>query len=428
MKQSMKKAVFIICLLLPFLIPAHLSGQTIEFVSSINTPGDPHGIYISGNYAYIADRDSGLQVVNISDPQNPIIVSSFQTPGLSDDIFVSGDYAFMTDAYSGLQAINISDPANPMFAGSYNQGGFGVDGDLFVQGNYAYALDDGLLSIIDISDPSIPALAGTYDAIQPSHSVFVADTIAYISYGDCLWPYDCIGSIEIVNVSNFSNPVSLWEDPIWYGPLLDIFISWNLAYSAEGGWFGANFGGFYIFNVTDPSSPLELGYYYLGEQQARSVFISSDFAFISSDSLLVFNVNNPTNPSFVASYPIYARDLYIQGNYIFLVESGTMTVLRLTTTYAEDSRNEIPAQTAILSAYPNPFNSTTNISIDGNLEFVSEIVIYDITGRRIKAFAPAAQIAWEGTDSRGVPVGSGIYFIKAAAGSLEKSLRITLIK
>jgi hypothetical protein len=81
-----------------------------------------------------------------------------------------------------------------------------------------------------------------------------------------------------------------------------------------------------------------------------------------------------------------------------------------------------------LSAYPNPFNSATNIAIEGNLEAVSEIAIYDITGRRIKSFKPATVISWDGTDSRGAAVSSGIYFVKVGAGNIEKSLRITFLK
>ena len=88
----------------------------------------------------------------------------------------------------------------------------------------------------------------------------------------------------------------------------------------------------------------------------------------------------------------------------------------------------LPPSNFSLSAYPNPFNNQTNISIDGNLESVSEIAIYDITGRRIKTYAPTPQITWDGTDSRGAPVSSGIYFVKVGAGDIEKSLRITLLK
>lgn len=93
----------------------------------------------------------------------------------------------------------------------------------------------------------------------------------------------------------------------------------------------------------------------------------------------------------------------------------------------EGDSPEIPS-TFSLSTYPNPFNSTTNILIDGNLETVSEIAIYDITGRRIKSFAPAHLITWDGTDSRGQPVSSGIYFAKVIAGDIEKGVRITFLK
>jgi hypothetical protein len=93
-----------------------------------------------------------------------------------------------------------------------------------------------------------------------------------------------------------------------------------------------------------------------------------------------------------------------------------------------DDESPTTPSTFSLSAYPNPFNSATNISIDGDLETVSEIAIYDITGRRIISFAPAPTITWDGTDSRGAPVSSGIYFVKVRAGDIEKSLRITFLK
>jgi hypothetical protein len=93
-----------------------------------------------------------------------------------------------------------------------------------------------------------------------------------------------------------------------------------------------------------------------------------------------------------------------------------------------DSPSPLVPSAFTLSAYPNPFNSATNISIDGNIEAVSEVAIYDITGRRIRSFEPASRITWDGADSRGKPVSSGIYFVKATAADFETSLRITLLK
>ncbi len=81
-----------------------------------------------------------------------------------------------------------------------------------------------------------------------------------------------------------------------------------------------------------------------------------------------------------------------------------------------------------LSAYPNPFNSQTNISLNGDLKTISDIAVYDITGRKIRSFKPSPQIIWDGTDDTGMSISSGIYFVKVSSGSSEKSLRITLLK
>ena len=36
-----------------------------------NTIGNARDVYVSGDYAYIADTDSGLAIIDISDPTNP---------------------------------------------------------------------------------------------------------------------------------------------------------------------------------------------------------------------------------------------------------------------------------------------------------------------------------------------------------------------
>ncbi|MBI5208136.1 MAG: hypothetical protein HY934_10175 [Candidatus Firestonebacteria bacterium] len=40
---------------------------------NIDTPSYASGVYVSGNYAYVADLYSGLQIININNPVNPSI-------------------------------------------------------------------------------------------------------------------------------------------------------------------------------------------------------------------------------------------------------------------------------------------------------------------------------------------------------------------
>ncbi|MHA1960692.1 MAG: hypothetical protein ACW99U_10690, partial [Candidatus Thorarchaeota archaeon] len=71
------------------------------------------GVFVSGDYAYVADWDDGLAVINISDPTNPGTPVYEDTRGLAYDVYVSGDYAYVADLNTGLAVIDISDPTNP---------------------------------------------------------------------------------------------------------------------------------------------------------------------------------------------------------------------------------------------------------------------------------------------------------------------------
>ena len=87
-------------------------------VGSVDTPGFAHGVAVSGTRAYVTDRSSGLQVIDISTPATPVIVGSVDTPGTAWGVAVAGTHAYVADGSSGLQVIDISTPASPLIVGS----------------------------------------------------------------------------------------------------------------------------------------------------------------------------------------------------------------------------------------------------------------------------------------------------------------------
>ncbi|MBA7512300.1 hypothetical protein ES705_04304 [subsurface metagenome] len=113
------------------------------------TTGLAYGVYVSGDYAYVADYDSGLAVIDISDPTNPGTPVYEDTTGWAYGVYVSGDYAYMADYDSGLAIINISDPTNPgtpIYADTT-----GDAYDVYVSGDYAYVADyDSGLAVIQV--------------------------------------------------------------------------------------------------------------------------------------------------------------------------------------------------------------------------------------------------------------------------------------
>lgn len=68
-----------------------------------------------------------------------------------------------------------------------------------------------------------------------------------------------------------------------------------------------------------------------------------------------------------------------------------------------------------LSAYPNPFNSSVNISFESKSNAPVKTSIYNLKGQLVKSFDNYSKsIVWDGKDTANQPVSNGIYLIKAA--------------
>jgi len=57
------------------------------------------------------DGSAGLQVIDVSNPTNCVRVDGIDTTGGASAVAVSGNYAYVADRPTGLQVIEISDPA-----------------------------------------------------------------------------------------------------------------------------------------------------------------------------------------------------------------------------------------------------------------------------------------------------------------------------
>jgi hypothetical protein len=150
--------------------------------SSYNTPDYALGVAISGDYAYVADYGSGLQVINIANPSSPTLAGSYNTAGYAYGVAISGDYAYVADGPLGLAVINITNPSSPTLAGSYDTPGYARR--VAISGDYAYVADQaaGLL-VINITNPSSPTLAGSYDTPDLAKSAAISGDYAYVADG-----------------------------------------------------------------------------------------------------------------------------------------------------------------------------------------------------------------------------------------------------
>lgn len=99
---------------------------------------------------------------------------------------------------------------------------------------------------------------------------------------------------------------------------------------------------------------------------------------------------------------------------------------------AIDEEQMIPGNFYLSRNYPNPFNPSTSIKYETASDGHVSLVIYDVTGRKVKTladgFMSAGQhsIVWDGCDDSGMPVSSGVYLyiIKTPAGNATRKMNL----
>jgi len=99
----------------------------------------------------------------------------------------------------------------------------------------------------------------------------------------------------------------------------------------------------------------------------------------------------------------------------------------------EDS--QLPRQTTLGVAYPNPFNPSTTISFALVKAAHAELVVYTVDGRQVQTLANRGfgagphQVTWQGTDEQGRAVASGTYLFRLRTDSgFEQSGSMVLVK
>ena len=102
------------------------------------------GFYVEGDYAYLPSSNS-LQIIDIADRENPIMTGGVFASGNITDVYAEGDYAYLTYAVrddngqikkSGIEIIDVTDKNNPAVITEVEIPGEAMG--IFVEGDYAY--------------------------------------------------------------------------------------------------------------------------------------------------------------------------------------------------------------------------------------------------------------------------------------------------
>ncbi len=314
-----------------------------ESVSVLNTGGK--GMYMDGNYIYIAGGYSGLGVVDISDPSSPFLAGSCSINGDAWDVWVSGNYAYVAVFDSGVCVIDISDPSSPRCTSHVYTPGTHYYYFLSGTGNCLYTASPpgypffytspAEMKIIDVQDPSSPVDTGSF--ITPSYFMDIKVS------GDLLYAANTQSGLRIFDTSDPSSPqvLGVFDTP---SSVTGLDVHEPYVYLAD------DAGGLRIVDVSDPTNPVEAGSLSL-PGYARDVEVVDSFAYVVQEwtdtGFCVVNVKNPSSPQFISGLAVgSATGLKVSGNCAFVAAGGKLMVVDIS-----DPFNPVKAGSLAINAY-----------------------------------------------------------------------------
>ena len=420
----MRRMIWILIMVIMLTPLASLQAQNVEYVGSFGTPSYVYDASVIGSYAYIANGDSGLLILDVANPTNIIQVGRRDTPGSAYKIFVSNNYAYLADDASGLEIIDVNNPANPVWTGNYIMSAGNPFG-FFVDTSCAYIVQQyANLQIVNITDPTNPTLISTWDDASPTGEVFALDTCVYLpSFQDL--PH----GFEIIGVSDPSQPTLIGSFPgfFHYGPL---FVLNNYAYLIDN---EENFPALVIIDISNPRSPWPIGNLDLPfSTYSNDIFILGNYAYIADTDtgIGVADITIPSNPRIVGGYhtPGSPLGIYVSNGYIYVADITSLQILRFNPTGIEED-NAIPNTFAIAQNYPNPFNPTTQIKYGLPKDDNINISVYNLLGQKVVTLFDGEQNAGEHSiswDAEDFP--SGVYFARLISGEKAENIKMVLMK
>jgi hypothetical protein len=278
-------------------------------IATEDTSGTAYGVAIAGRYAYVADGNAGLQVIDISDPSDPITIATEDTSGTAWSVAIASRYAYVTDGNAGLQVIDISDPSDPITIATEDTSDYARS--VAIAGRYAYVADfDAGLQVIDISDPSDPVTIATEPTSGSAVGVAIAGRYAYVADGSA--------GLQVIDISDPSDPITIATEDT-SSSAVGVAIAGRYAYVAD------NTAGLQVIDISDPSDPITIatedtsGF-------ALGVAIAGRYAYVGDHSagLQVINISDPSNPVTIATENTsgIAYGVAIAGRYAYVADNA----------------------------------------------------------------------------------------------------------
>jgi hypothetical protein len=389
--------------------------ENVELLSTISGVGSSD-ICISGNYAYTTS--GGLTIIDISDNMSPsIVLENFSD---AERIDVVGNYAYLGTASLELQIVDVSDPVNPILMGSTNL--YDIPNDVIVVDSYAYVSGYDGFSIIDVLDPENPfEVSWTADGnvVGNLYSIEVVEDFIYLIRGN---------GVALYSISDPASP------QIVYGQFTGYLVS---SASINGDFLYLTTGPEHLGRIVDISDPhvYEEVSSFTIPFEGQDITIDNGFAYIATheSGIVVVDVSVPHSPVTTGYYDTEQNMIVIDAfnDIAYASGQGTLNIFDCSQAVGvEEEEIQLPTQFSIINVYPNPFNPTLNVEIALPYSSDLNVKVYNLVGSEVANLTNGVRRAgYHNFVFDGSSLSSGVYFVHASVpGQLTQIQKVVLMK
>jgi hypothetical protein len=190
-----------------------------------------------------------------------------------------------------------------------------------VAGNYAYVADGTALRVINVSDPTDPVEVGAYDGLTEALGVAVSGSYAYVADGtNGLW---------VFNISTPSNPLQVGHLAITSDA--QPFLAKSIALCGAYALVGTYAQGTRFVSVANPATPVEVAHQY-GPLWGADIEVEGEYAFVADlyGNLWLYDVLNPADPQAIIQWNFGGTGTYgvdAVGQLVYVSDSKALNAM-----------------------------------------------------------------------------------------------------
>jgi hypothetical protein len=263
-------------------------------------------IAVSDGFAYVgtyyAAEDGRVFIADVRDPANPQHVQTYMTTRGEAVLDLAARDGIAVIALSGgIDILDVSNPAEPRLIRNYTTDIRDGVHTVYLDGRYAFLVDDGGgggMHIVDYSNPAEPVEVAFHAPSGRSHDMTVVGDLCYLANLD--------GGFEILDVSNRARPRVVARRHY-----SDAFTH-NIWPTADGRFAvttdeTCGTGHLRVWNITDYADIRQVGSFAAADQGDTCVHnaqVVGDYVFMSyyQKGLQVASIANPADVRYVGSH------------------------------------------------------------------------------------------------------------------------------